>query len=303
MPLAPGQSVLLLWGSSSPPENVQDIVANLQKEVTDTGAIQLEHKDRLLLSSHSGSSFDVIQSGVLPPACVVHTDEVLAELIRILKPDGELLVREAVGIGEKIQTADKLMRVLKLSGFVDISSPSTVQLSESEVPGLKSALGVDTDVKLVEVTSRKPDYELGASTQLKISFAKKAAAPPKVEANAAAVWTLSANDMGDDDIDLVDEEELLDEDDLKKPDPASLRAECGPNSEKKKACKNCTCGFADELEAGKTPKQKTQAAASACGSCYLGDAFRCASCPYLGMPAFKPGEKVSLSNRQLKADA
>ena len=44
--------------------------------------------------------------------------------------------------------------------------------------------------------------------------------------DAAKIWSLSADDMMDNDLDLVDPDSLLAEEDLQKPDPAALRSEC-----------------------------------------------------------------------------
>ena len=44
---------------------------------------------------------------------------------------------------------------------------------------------------------------------------------------------------------------------------------------KRKACKDCSCGLAEDLAGGKAIT--TKSVNSSCGSCYLGDAFRCAS--------------------------
>lgn len=90
----------------------------------------------------------------------------------------------------------------------------------------------------------------------------------------------------------IDEDELLGE--LPKP-VGQGKSDC---STAPKACANCSCGRAeleDKLgaEAAKVALENGKERSS-CGSCYLGDAFRCDGCPYRGLPAFKPGTKVEL---------
>jgi len=120
---------------------------------------------------------------------------------------------------------------------------------------------------------------------------------------------------------LVDAEALLTAEDRAHPVPICEPVNAGA-PRRKKACKGCSCGLAElEEEERRTGKvvlldgsqngearaveqsekerliqaaKSAPKATSSCGSCFLGDAFRCASCPYLGLPAFKPGEKVEI---------
>ncbi|KAB5592098.1 Fe-S cluster assembly protein DRE2 [Ceratobasidium theobromae] len=133
---------------------------------------------------------------------------------------------------------------------------------------------------------------------------------PTDKASKAALWALNAPSAA-----TIDPDSLLTAMDRERPVPT-----CEPQTEgaprRKRACKGCTCGLA-EIEAAEAvvmldgmvdgnaravsgdEKDRLIAAAkaapkatSSCGSCFLGDAFRCASCPYLGLPPFQPGQKV-----------
>jgi len=185
-------------------------------------------------------------------------------LEKILKPEGTLVLKSEV-LDHEI--ASKLSQQLKWLGYIDITLTSN------------------------SVCARKDKFEIGESVKLNFGSIKSTAAP--------SAWKVSADD--NDESDLIDDEGLLDEEDLKKPDPESLRV-CGTTG-KRKACKDCSCGLAEELAGEEKAKALAAGAGkSSCGNCYLGDAFRCAACPYLGTPAFKPGEKIQLSDAMLEPD-
>ncbi|KAJ7095115.1 Fe-S cluster assembly protein DRE2 [Mycena belliarum] len=167
--------------------------------------------------------------------------------------------------------------------------------------------------------AQKPAH---APTALPLNGAAPAAALPLLNrkktdpAAKKALWMLSAPTVPS-----IDAEALLTPADRARPVPT-----CEPVNaaapRRKRACKNCSCGLREleeeELRASKVvvldgsqtggavevsqdEKARLVAAAkaapkatSSCGSCFLGDAFRCASCPYLGLPAFQPGEKVEI---------
>lgn len=129
------------------------------------------------------------------------------------------------------------------------------------------------------------------------------------------------DDHDDDDDDLIDEDELLTEQDKMR--PVMPPPECQPKvGKRRRACKDCTCGLAQQLEQEDKAKREAadkalntmklesehlaevdftvQGKVGSCGNCALGDAFRCDGCPYIGLPAFKPGEEVRLLNNDIQ---
>ena len=107
------------------------------------------------------------------------------------------------------------------------------------------------------------------------------------------IWSLGTNDMMDDD--LVDEDLLLDEEEEAVVIPeTNILDDCGTGvGSSRKPCKDCTCGRAEKSNNNQQESVKIyNAKTSACGSCHLGDAFRCSGCPYLGMPAFDPNSNT-----------
>ena len=214
--------------------------------------------------------------------------ETLANFFDLLQPGGRvgIVVVLKKGGGEEDSSSammhKEVSKRLTLEGFEDV----VVSETQTSVSGTSAT----------KVSGRKPTWERGVTFSLGEKKTKKT-----LVSKASGAWEEDEDDRDE----MIDEDALLTEKDKAKPTTAEGEGVgCPPT---RKPCKDCTCGRKEEEETKEnaTPKGTRTSAVvkmdlendpndetfkSACGNCALGDAFRCAGCPYLGQPAFKEND-------------
>lgn len=330
-----GDSVLFVAPAKVDQSLLLEVKNRAQELVGSQGKTAFEAFERVAEAPLTKSSYSKIYSNLISPSISVHTPHVLSRYLSTLTANGTLVLSEPVVLAQDLpgsmcpvtRKESELVSLLKLTGFVDVQVLSVDPVSDEELAKfieIWGAVRVEQGVSalsgklgVARIMVKKPAYEVGQ--KVKLSFKKKAPAAATAQEEKKSVWTINAN--GNDDDELVDDEALLDEEDKVKPSKESLARpdDCEMTGGRRKACKNCTCGRAQQegqeeeesnvvsldlmetkdevVEVDPTPK-----AVGGCGSCALGDAFRCSTCPFLGMPAFNPGEKVTLGGMFGKDD-
>ncbi|CAF3372282.1 unnamed protein product [Rotaria socialis] len=274
---AHAKSILVVWVDDVDSEILATFQETLQNKAQQAH-IAFENVQKLFESQRGTSSCDIILFDLVSKNDAPTNLDLLNEFFRLLHPNGYLITH--VEHLKQKQTIDHF----KMCGF---SSCNPLDANSSFLIGNKT-----DDVKRHGSLwlCQKPSFDIGYSVPLRkagISLVRQVS----TTGGGKRVWTLEGDDDDDDD-GIIDTDNLLDDNDRGKPDVKSYT--CGTTSSGvRKACKNCSCGLAEELEQ-EEHTQAQQNIKSSCGNCYLGDAFRCAGCPSRGLPPFKPGERIIL---------
>ncbi|KAA8910550.1 cytokine-induced anti-apoptosis inhibitor 1, Fe-S biogenesis-domain-containing protein [Sphaerosporella brunnea] len=287
---------------SSHPEALENALSTVDRVSAD---VQMLDRLTLNLASLPDSIYSTVLLLSDPSSSAPPTLEkpLLVKILAAMAPNGRW---RAVGANKKNWAKDRL-GFLTAGFLVEDTSEGTVAV-KPDFGGQKS----------VALNLRK---RLPAGRVVKPVVAKPAVAVAPVATTNGVGFVYLIDDLDDDE--LIDEDELMADEDLAT--PVQIPAECRPKAGKRRrACKDCTCGLKEQLEQEDAEKRSTadkalaaakakaaagvklnaddlaeidftvEGKASSCGNCYLGDAFRCSGCPYIGLPAFKPGEQVQI---------
>lgn len=219
-----------------------------------------------------------------------HAPEVLAAASRALRPGGSFVAATLVGVRAE-HTADAARAAVVAKCLVAGLVPAAAESGES---GARPA-----GVAFAVAATKPATWEKGAAFSLKSRRLKENAEPnPRTNRSndPGASWKV-LNTAEDD---LLDDDELLDESELRAgADEAAAAKASGGCATSKSACANCSCGRAEAEAAagdgGVLSEEQKKEFKSACGNCYLGDAFRCAGCPMLGQPAGAPAGSTKVT--------
>ncbi|KAL8770262.1 MAG: hypothetical protein Q9209_003898 [Squamulea sp. 1 TL-2023] len=299
---------------SSHPEKLKDIVAAHDRSATD---IQMLDRLSLSLVHLPEAAYDIVlilldvdQSR--NESSRLLTNSVLPLIVKSLKPGGTFTSQD----GTLADTESPERSEAIFAGLI-IENGNMVKPNYTTADSVPLRFGKQkADGGAMAITS--PAGTGAVSLNL---TGKRKNGPAATNGNTGPVgvgFILPGDDLDgedNDDDELIDEDELLSEDDMKSTVVQPL--ECRPkNGKRRRACKDCSCGLAERLKAEDAAKRNTadqqlaklkaeelseidftvQGKVGSCGNCALGDAFRCDGCPYIGQPAFKPGEEVRIAN-------
>jgi hypothetical protein len=145
--IQPNSRVLFVWTGNQVPEKFENVIERIRERVANSEQkVSVENSERLTMSSHPVSSFDMILSNLLTSDQANHSPSVLSIYIKVLKPTGSLII-----VDQKDKSAS-LQSELKLNGFLNLNN----DLNEE---GLSM------------FSCEKPNFEVGSVK--KLSFASK----------------------------------------------------------------------------------------------------------------------------------
>ncbi|KAI9709189.1 MAG: electron carrier [Candelaria pacifica] len=307
---------------SSHPEALNNVLEAHDRSVTD---IQMLDRLALGLVSLPDSAYEVVI--ILTDADGTRTEsqrlidrEILRRVVLALKVGGRLRSQDRTfGTTESEEKREAILAGLLLHGEDGMAKPDS---------GATQSVPLRLGKKVQPVLNYAASPTVHGSEALPLPSNGKRKSDTMNGSKVAGVGFVDfSDDFGaptiddEDDDELIDEDTLLDEEDLAR--PIVQPPECRPKSGKRRrACKDCSCGLKEKIEAEDASKRSAadsalgtmklgaddlaevdftvQGKVGSCGSCSLGDAFRCDGCPYIGLPAFKPGEEVRLLNNDVQ---